>query len=224
MGTNDVKGFITSSENPCFRIARQLWGKAWILIFVAVLNSVLAVSIACTNAASRVFFAMGRSGALPRWLAKVHPRYRTPTNAIWTQTLLTFVIGLGLGFWIGPDQEYYFLGITITLGLVLVYGMSNYGVFRFYRGERKGEFRLFLHFVCPLVSTLVLIWVAVQSVLPLPPAPLRYAPSLVVCWVGAGVLLLWHMKRRGREKWLVEAGQAAHEGEMVITEEAKCAN
>jgi len=221
-GTTDVKGFITSAENPCFQIARRLWGKAWILVFIAVLNSVLAVSIACTNAATRVFFAMGRGGALPHWLAKVHPRYRTPTNAIWLQTLLTLIIGLGLGFWIGPDQEYYFLGVAITLGLVLVYGLSNYGVFRFYRGERRSEFRLFLHFVCPLASTLALVWVGVQSVVPLPPAPLRYAPMLVIGWTGAGLLLLWWMKRRGRESWLLRAGQAAHETEIVITEETEC--
>ncbi|MBZ5595600.1 MAG: hypothetical protein LAP39_25450 [Acidobacteriia bacterium] len=102
--------------------------------------------------------------------------------------------------------------------------MSNFGVFRFYRGERKSEFRVFRHFVCPLVSTLALIWVGVQSVVPLPPSLLRYAPALVAVWIGAGLLLLWYMKKRGREPWLLQAGQAAHETEIVITEETKCLN
>lgn len=32
--------------------------------------------------ASRLVYAMARSGMLPRWFARLHPRYRTPTNAI----------------------------------------------------------------------------------------------------------------------------------------------
>lgn len=31
---------------------------------------------------SRLTFAMAKSGMLPRWFAKVHPRFRTPSNAI----------------------------------------------------------------------------------------------------------------------------------------------
>lgn len=32
--------------------------------------------------ASRLLYAMGASGMLPRWFAKLHPRYRTPSNAV----------------------------------------------------------------------------------------------------------------------------------------------
>ena len=32
--------------------------------------------------ASRLLYAMATSGMVPRWFAKVHPRYRTPSNAI----------------------------------------------------------------------------------------------------------------------------------------------
>ncbi|MDP8949032.1 MAG: APC family permease, partial [Actinomycetota bacterium] len=31
---------------------------------------------------SRIIYAMAESGMLPSWLAKIHPRFRTPTNAI----------------------------------------------------------------------------------------------------------------------------------------------
>ncbi|PYV37587.1 MAG: hypothetical protein DMG06_27675, partial [Acidobacteria bacterium] len=88
-GTSNLDSFIKSAENPTFRLGKNLWGSGWILLFIAVINSILAVSIASTNAATRVFFAMVRSGSLPRGLAKVHPRYKTPANAIWFQTFLT---------------------------------------------------------------------------------------------------------------------------------------
>ncbi|HWB98505.1 MAG TPA: APC family permease, partial [Bryobacteraceae bacterium] len=201
-GTNDITGFVNSRENACFVLARRFWGSGWILLLVAVLNSVFAVSIACTNAATRVFFALGRSGVFPRALGRVHPQHRTPANAIWLQTALTLAVGLGLGFWIGPDQEFYFMGLVITLGLVLIYGVSNWGVFRFYRGEKRSEFRLWPHFICPLLSTVALVVVGWESVAPLPEAPLRYAPLLIVVWIAAGLLLLWIMRRSGKEEWL----------------------
>ena len=114
-GTDHVATFVSSSENPCFVLARSYWGSSWILVLVAVLNSVFAVSIASTNAATRVLFALGRSGILPHSLAKIHTRNLTPSNAIWLQTAITLLVGLGLGFWIGPDQEFYFMGVVITL-------------------------------------------------------------------------------------------------------------
>lgn len=205
-GTKDVAGFSHSTENPCFVLARKYWGKAWILIFVAVLNSIFAVSIASTNAATRVFFAMGRSGVLPHTLGRVHPRFLTPINAIWFQTFLTLAVGLGLGFWIGPDQEFFFMGVAMTLGLVLIYAISNFGVYRFFRNELRREFRIWPHIVCPLFSTAALIAVGAEAVNPLPPAPLRYAPVLVLAWLLVGILFVWIMSRTGHEGWLETAG------------------
>lgn len=222
-GTHDIGAFVHSGENPCFVLARRLWGKGWILILIAVLNSILAVAIASTNAATRVIFALGRAGVLPRSLSRVHPRYLTPSNAIWVQTLLTLAVGLGLGFWIGPDQEFYFMGTVITLGLVFVYGMSNWGVYRFYRGEKRAEFRVWPHLICPLFSTAALIWVGVASIVPLPDAPLRYAPALVGGWTVAGLALLWFMHSQGKEGWLLKAGEAVHEAPASAAETPRSA-
>src|SRR5262249_10436702 len=69
-GTNDLGNLIRSVENPTFQLGKKLWSGGWILLFVAVINSILAVSIAGTNAATRVFFAMGRAGSLPKLLAR----------------------------------------------------------------------------------------------------------------------------------------------------------
>jgi amino acid transporter len=205
-GTDALESFVRSSENPTFQLGKRLWGPGWILLFVAVINSILAVSIASTNAATRVFFAMARAGSLPKAFAKIHPSYRTPVNAIAFQTLLTLTIGLGLGFWLGPDQEFYVMGLAVTLGLVVIYGAGNLGVYRFYRNERRDEFRLFYHFVLPLFSTLAMIWVGYKSIVPLPPAPVRYAPALVGTWCVIGILLLWVLTRRGSvpvDRWQI---------------------
>ncbi len=193
-GTQDLDSLIKSVENPTFRLGKALWGSGWILLFVAVVNSILAVSIASTNAATRVFFAMGRAGSLPRALARVHSRYRTPTNAVWLQTFLTLGIGLGLGFWIGPDQEFYLMGVAVTLGLIFIYSAGNVGVYLYYRSEREDEFNPWFHLIFPLLSTGALIWVGYKSVVPLPPPPVGYAPILAGAWFLVGVVV-WILKR-----------------------------
>jgi amino acid transporter len=215
-GTSDLNAFVNASENPVFLLAHRLWGVAWIVVFIAVINSILAVSIATTNAATRVFFAMGRSGALPGWLARVHPEHRTPSNAILLQTFITFAFGLGLGVALGPDQEFFLMGVAITLGLIFVYSMGNVGVFRYYRSERPGEFNVLLHVVFPLLSTIALLWVGYKSIVPLPDLPVGYAPFVVGVWLVIGIILVWWLSRTGREEWLRKAGEVM--GEESVTE------
>ena len=197
-GLNHADSFVASSENPVIALAKKFWGPAWVLLVLAVVNSILGICIACTNAATRVLFSMGRNGSLPRALGYVHPRFRTPTNAIWLQTVITLVFGLAVGFWIGPDQEFYFMGIAMTLGLILVYTAGNLGVFLWFRRSLKAEFHFLLHAVFPLISTVALIWVGYKSIVPLPAAPVRYAPMLVAIWLGVGAALAYALKRAGK--------------------------
>jgi len=217
-GTGDLDSFLSSKESPTFILARKLWGPAWILVLLAVLNSIMAVSIACTNASTRVFYAMARGESLPRFLTKIHPVFQTPVNAIWLQTFLTLFVGLGLGFWIGPDKEFFFMALVATIGMVFVYCAGNLGVYRFFRHEHKQEFNIFFHAIFPLVSTIALLWVGYKSILPLPEPPLRYAPILVAGWLLVGAILLIYMYYRGNESWLLKAGQVAYEQQAVVEE------
>jgi amino acid transporter len=75
-GTDEIKTFVESGENPTFVLARKFWGHAWILVPLALLNSMIAVAIAGNNAATRVWFAMARSGSLPGPLSLSIPDWR----------------------------------------------------------------------------------------------------------------------------------------------------
>jgi amino acid transporter len=207
-GTRAVDGLVFSTQNPVLLLADRLLPFGELLMALALLNSVLAVSIASTNAATRVFYAMGRTGALPRSLARVHPRFQTPVNAVWLQALITLVLGLGLGFWLGPFREFEFMSVALTLALLIVYGGGNVGVMLYFLRERRAEFRLLLHGVCPVVSSLAIIAVAYFSIFPLPDAPLRYAPLLVVVWLALGIGLLALSRATGREQKLLRTRTA----------------
>jgi amino acid transporter len=188
-GTHDMLGFLFSREFPTFVLARRLWDGAWVLVLFALLNSALGVALACSNVATRMWFSMAREGVLPRPLAVVHPRYRTPTRAIALQLVVVLVVGLGLGAWLGPFQAFLLLGLVFSLALVFVYGAGNAGIVRYFTGEARRELNPLLHLVFPLASTAALAWAAWKSVHPLPPSPARYAPVVVAVWFVLGFIV-----------------------------------
>src|SRR5438105_7117315 len=81
-GFGDFTKVATSSANPWRDLAIAFWGGGWVLIFAAIVNSALANSNAGVNAASRVMYALGRNGVLPRALAQPHPVHTTPPVAL----------------------------------------------------------------------------------------------------------------------------------------------
>jgi amino acid transporter len=194
-GNSQISGFATSTENPVFLLAKRLWGAAWVLVLVAVTNSILGAAISGTNAAVRVFFAMGRARSMPAALAYVHPRFRTPVNAILLQTVITLTVGIGIGFLVGPDQEYFLVGVAMTLVLIFIYSMGNLGVYFLYSRQLPQEFNPVLHVVFPILSTLSMVWVAYHSVVPLPTGPLRYVPIIVGAWLVVGIVVLITVRR-----------------------------
>src|SRR5205807_2362671 len=183
-GTTSVAAGKFTNSDQVFDLARRLWGGAWLIVLIATVNSALAVAIAIQNASTRVFFSMGRIGALPRWLGYVHPRWKTPSNAILGMTVLTVVVAMALGSTIKPVNQFGMIGIVQTLGLIIVYAMGNLGVIRYYWREKRGEFNWALHGVIPLATSAALIWVGWKTVQGLHifglPTPLDYAPWIAI--------------------------------------------
>src|SRR5229473_4490897 len=58
-GTGNIAAF-AANANPYYFLAQKLWGLGWWLVFFAIINSTLAVGIACTNAATRVMYTMAQ--------------------------------------------------------------------------------------------------------------------------------------------------------------------
>lgn len=214
-GTTSVAAGNFTTSDQIFALARRLWSGAWIVVLVATINSALAVSIAIQNASTRVFFGMGRIGALPRWLGYAHPRWKTPWNAIIGLTVLTVVAAMALGSWIGPVNEFGTIGIVQTLGLIVVYAMGNIGVLWFYYREKRQQFNWLLHGIIPVATSVALIWVGWKTVQGLHifglPTPLDYAPWIAIGWAVAGLVILFYASRTGKEGWLFKAGESTLE-------------
>jgi amino acid transporter len=223
-GASDMAAFIESKEVPAFVVARRYWGPGWLIILFALINSMIGTSLAAGLVSTRMWYAMARSGALPAYLAAVHPRHKTPVNAVVFQTLLTLLLGLGLGFLIGPENEFHLMGTVLTLALVIVYSAGNLGAFLYYFRERRNEFNLLLHGVFPALATVAVVWVGYKSVVPLPPPPEDLAPWIVGLWLFLGIGVLVVMNRLGAEQWLLHAGAVSHEEAETHLAAASAAN
>ena len=199
MGTNNIDSFVGAQENPAFILARKFWGNGWVIVLFALINSMLAVAIASNNSATRVWYAMARSGSMPSSLAKIHPKFQTPVNAVFLQMIVMFTVGLGLGYLIGPKMEFDFMGVVITFTLAIIYTMGNIGVMRYYRKEKRHEFNVVLHIIFPVVGIIALFFVVYNSLIPWPEAPIGYAFWVVVVWLLLGVVVLPICREPGQD-------------------------
>ena len=77
-GTGDMAAF-ASNPNPYYVLGQSLWGAGWWFVVLAIINSAVGVGLACTNAASRVMYTMGRAGHAPRQF-RVYPSYSSDTH------------------------------------------------------------------------------------------------------------------------------------------------
>ena len=217
-GVNDVSAVTASSELPALVLAHKLWGTLWWVLLIAFLNSTFAVCLATANVSTRMWYSMARSGSFPKVLAKVNPRFKSPTNAIILQMALSLAGALIVGFWLGPDVSFFLIdGLILVIGVTFIYIMANVAVWMFYRGEHRAEFNWILHFLLPLASSIVLILAIWFTFFPpagygTPPGePYSFAPIIDTVWFVLGVAILFWMRARGKEEWLLNAGEAVAE-------------
>jgi amino acid transporter len=211
-GVNNLKSLVSSPTLPALVLGTKYWGHFWPVVMFALFTSVVANLIACQNVATRMWWNMADKGALPKAVATLHPTRKTPLVAILIQFIMAMGLGLGVGFAIGPDVSFNLLvGLTLVLAIIFIYIVSNIGMGLYYWRERRSEFNWFLHFLLPLVTSVVLAYSVVKSFTPFPAAPYAYAPEIVGGWMLVGVGVLFWLHITGREAWLTRAGEIVSE-------------
>jgi amino acid transporter len=158
--------------------------------------SIFTCFLAIHNTAVRVVYTMGKERVLPRILGKVHPRWSSPYGAIIFQTIFTVGVGLGLGFWLEPGATgaYAFAGTVGTAAVIIVYGLSNAALVRYF--ARRRQLHLFWHGVLPVLGIAALaypLWSAIQDQED-QKYPSGLVPAVVGVWfvVGAAVYAYFH--------------------------------
>ena len=181
-GPNAMDKFV-SSDSPWIQLAHNFWGPAWLLILFALINSFLGNANAGSTAASRILFAFGRDGRLPRVFAKTHRVHATPTFAIYFQTALTVVVALVLGLAFGPVVGFSVLGALITVFAILIYMATCIACMRFYLTERRAELNVVQHILCPGLAVLILLAPLYYQFVPWPAYPGNWGDGAAIVFV-----------------------------------------
>ena len=206
IGVSKVGSIPTATAFPVATMAQRVWGGAWVLLLFALLNSAIALSIACFNGGTRTWYAMGRSGVLPKMVGKVNPVRKTPVNAINLQIgvqVLAFVCVL---IW-GVENVFFSWANAITIGLVFMYVLCNIGVVKYYLTEGRAQFNPILHIVVPVVASaagIVVVWKSYFAPFT-STGPGYWGLMTFIVVLVLTVVILIYLRVTGKEDWMRRA-------------------
>ena len=206
IGVSKVGSIPTATAFPVATMAQRVWGGAWVLLLFALLNSAIALSIACFNGGTRTWYAMGRSGVLPKMVGKVNPTRKTPVNAISLQVGVQVLAFACVLIW-GAEDVFFSWANAITIGLVLMYVLCNIGVVRYYLTEGRGQFNPLLHIVVPVVASaagIVVVWKSYFSPFT-STGPVFWGLMTFIVVLVLTVVILIYLRVTGREDWMRRA-------------------
>lgn len=209
-GTSQSTSFGAATNSPLLTLAHRYWHGADIILLVALWNSGFAGSLAIFNQSTRMWFGMADTGALPKQLRYVHPKYKTPVGTILAEAVVALIAAFILyQVLYDPLTGFGFYAFALSFAIVFIYSLASIATGAYFWRERRAQFNPVLHLLFPIVTTVALVWSEYKSVVPLPPAPTRYALWVFVGWAVAGLLILLAMRLAGKEEWLLHAGEAA---------------
>lgn len=140
---------------------------------------------------SRLIYAMGQTGILPRWFGKLHPRFRTPGNAI------IFIGGLSLFAPLFGEQMLDWLVDAGGLSLIVAYLLVAASFMRLRRIE-PGMTRPFRVPAAKLMGPLAMVLALALGALYLPGMPAALSgPEWIIIgiWWAMGIVYLLRVPR-----------------------------
>jgi len=188
--------------SPWILFARKLWGLGWVVVFIAIINSFFANGNSALVASTRTWYALGRIKVFPSAFGRTHKRYASPVVGILVQSLATVVIALPLALKYGPVTAFSLLATILSAVMIGIYIVVNISSFGYYFRRQRSEFNWFLHFVIPLVSSLILIPVLLDALgiktslfkfVSSLPYPIDRAGIVVIIWFALGIIYLGYL-------------------------------
>jgi amino acid transporter len=170
------------------------------LVDLSAIAGLFSALLALQNTTVRVLFSMGREGALPSALGRVHARFHSPHIAIYTLTVFTVIGGLVGAAWLGPSATglYGFTGAIGTVGVVLVYILCNIALIRYFM--KREDRNIVYHVVAPIIGSLGLLYPLYVVVVPGQAYPYSLVPYVVGVYIVIGIAAYFYLRSRAPEK------------------------
>jgi len=175
--------FVTQATgaDPWRSLGKVFWSTGWIVVFLAICNSIAANSNAAVNAATRVFYALARNRLAPSPLG-------------W-MSAFALVLSFALGWKWGPQTGFFLIATLAVIVVVVVYILICLGCIWHYWTKRRAEFNPLLHLVLPLAGAVLFFFPLYYEYVKFPPTyPIKYANWFALGWVAVGLaltLVLW---------------------------------
>ncbi|MFL1517075.1 APC family permease [Pseudomonas prosekii] len=166
-----------SVDSAAYEIARNIGGDLFVSIFlIGLIVGQFASGLSAQASGSRLLFAMGRDGVLPKsFFGTLHERFGTPVNSI---LLCAVVALLALKLDVTTSTSFINFGAFLAFSLVNLSVIFHYWIGAQKRGAR--EFVLFLVF--PFIGLLADLWLMVSLD--------HLAIYLGLSWLAIGVVYL----------------------------------
>jgi amino acid transporter len=188
----------TTNADPWRALAKTFWAGGWVLVFLAICNSIAANSNAGVNAATRVFYALSRNGLAPKPLGHTHPRFKTPHIAIIWLSVFAATLALLFGWKWGPLDGFFTIATMAVPVVIIVYMLISVGCMRYYLGPGRAQFNALLHVVLPIGGIVLFFFPLYYQFYKYPPVyPEKYGNWVDIAWVILGlVLMIWLLATR----------------------------
>ncbi len=176
IATDLARGMHFSSPETAFYEVAERAGGAWlrlVTIVAVVLASAIANAMAAQAAVARVLFAMARDGKLPKALARVHPRFKTP----YVSTIAVAIVSLLVGVFFADRVDD--LSLVVNFGALTSFVLLHLSVIRHYILRERSRDWL-QHLLLPLAGLLIIVYVLYEMD--------RAAKILGLCWIALGLL------------------------------------
>jgi amino acid transporter len=190
-----------TGADPWRNLGKVFWSTGWILVFLAICNSIVANSNAAVNAATRVFYALARNRLAPRALGHTHPEFKTPHVAILWMSGFALVLSLIIGWKWNPGVGFGVIATAAVPLVILVYMLVSIGCFWHYWSARRENFSPFIHLVVPITGIVLFFFpLYYQFYKTPPPYPFKNGNWYAIAWTVIGLALTLYVTRFARER------------------------
>lgn len=197
-GPDKMTGFVGAGDgNPWQNLlARDAWGTAGlVLVFVALVNSIIANQNAANNSSTRTMFSMGRIRLLPTQYGVLNGG--SPMLALVTQLVVSVGVSMWLGFQYDPYTAFAMTATILVDIFAPMYILLNIACFMYFWRFRRDEFNWLLHGLFPFLGALAFIpaffagaGIPAFSFISTLPKPLAYAGPAAGIWMVIGLVYL----------------------------------
>jgi len=177
---------------PVLKIAYDSLSPLWAnVVAVVIAGAMWLCGLSSLTSMSRMWFAFARDGGMPghHWLRQVHPRWRTPVNAIWLTCALVVIMLL----WSGA---YY---IVTAISVIFLYWAYGLPIFLNLRHKLRGHNPLgnapwsLKRWGAPL-NALAVIWILLLTLfMVIPPNELVLWTTALLCGF---MFVYWQMNMK----------------------------